>query len=236
MSTVLIIGASRGIGHEFARQYAQAGDRVLATYRKLEDAAALKALGAEALRVDVTQPADLAALAQRLAQEHLDVAIINAGVYGPRTEGMTPVTREQFDLVMHTNVWAPLQLMSIVAPALLAARGKLALLSSRMGSIALMNDSSGWLYRASKAAANSVLRVASLELGGSGGIGGGSSDAPRGVVCMAFHPGWVQTDMGGAQAQIDVATSVSGMRRVIAAANDSHNGKFLNYTGAQLDW
>lgn len=234
MSMVLIIGASRGIGHEFARQYAQAGDRILATYRKLEDAAALKALGAETLRLDVTQPADLGALAQRLAQERLDVAVLNAGVYGPRTEGMTPVTRKQFDAVMHTNVWAPLQLMSIVAPALVAARGKLALLSSRMGSIALMTDSSGWLYRASKAAANSVLRVASLELGGSGS--GGNEDKARGVVCMAFHPGWVQTDMGGAQAQIDVATSVTGMRRVIAAANDSHNGKFLNYTGAQLDW
>jgi len=69
-----------------------------------------------------------------------------------------------------------------------------------------------------------VVKVASLELGG------------QGVVCMAFHPGWVRTDMGGADADLDAATSVAGMRRVIEQANLSHNGKFLNYTGEQFDW
>jgi NAD(P)-dependent dehydrogenase (short-subunit alcohol dehydrogenase family) len=69
-----------------------------------------------------------------------------------------------------------------------------------------------------------VVKVASLELGG------------QGVVCMAFHPGWVRTDMGGAEADIDAATSVTGMRRVIEQANLSYNGKFLNYTGEQFDW
>jgi NAD(P)-dependent dehydrogenase (short-subunit alcohol dehydrogenase family) len=93
-----------------------------------------------------------------------------------------------------------------------------------MGSVSLMSSSAGWLYRASKAALNSAVRSASLELG------------PRGVVCIAFHPGWVRTDMGGAGADIDVATSVAGMRRVLAAANESHNGKFINYGGEQLSW
>jgi NAD(P)-dependent dehydrogenase (short-subunit alcohol dehydrogenase family) len=87
-----------------------------------------------------------------------------------------------------------------------------------------MSSSAGWLYRASKAAVNAAVKSASLELG------------PRGVVCVAFHPGWVRTDMGGAGADIDVADSVSGMRRVLAAANPSHNGKFLNYGGEQLSW
>lgn len=228
MSVVLIVGASRGIGLEFARQYAQAGDRVLATYRKREDADTLHALGAEPLPLDVTDAAAIAQLEQRLAPERLDVVVLNAGVYGPRTQGIEDgieaVTMAQFDTVMHTNVWGPMQLIGATAPALRAARGKLALISSRMGSVALMTDSSGWLYRASKAAANALLRAASLELGA------------QGVVCMAFHPGWVKTDLGGAGAQLEAATSVSGMRRVIAAANDSHNGKFLNYTGAQLDW
>ena len=92
------------------------------------------------------------------------------------------------------------------------------------GSISLAGSNAGWLYRASKAALNSALRSASLELG------------PQGVVCMAFHPGWVRTDMGGAGADIDPAASVSGMRRVIGSANDSHNGKFLTYSGEQLSW
>jgi NAD(P)-dependent dehydrogenase (short-subunit alcohol dehydrogenase family) len=97
-------------------------------------------------------------------------------------------------------------------------------MSSKMGSVSLMSSSAGWLYRASKAAVNAAVKAASLELG------------PRGVVCVAFHPGWVKTDMGGADADIDVATSVAGMRRVLAAANESHNGKFLNYSGEQLSW
>jgi NAD(P)-dependent dehydrogenase (short-subunit alcohol dehydrogenase family) len=105
-----------------------------------------------------------------------------------------------------------------------AERGRLAVVSSRMGSVSLMSSSAGWLYRASKAAVNAAVKAASLEL------------APRGVVCVAFHPGWVRTDMGGAGADIDVETSVSGMRRTLAQANASHNGKFLNYGGEQLSW
>ena len=93
-----------------------------------------------------------------------------------------------------------------------------------MGSVGLMTSSSGWLYRASKAALNAALKAASIELG------------PQGVACVAFHPGWVRTDMGGAGADLDVVESVTSMRRVLAAANASHNGKFLNYTGEQLAW
>jgi NAD(P)-dependent dehydrogenase (short-subunit alcohol dehydrogenase family) len=112
----------------------------------------------------------------------------------------------------------------LLAPRLAESGAKLAVVSSRMGSIGLMANPSSWLYRASKAAVNAVLRAASLELGA------------RGVACMAFHPGWVRTDMGGSGAAIDVAESVGGLRRVIAHANDSHNGKFLNYTGEHLSW
>jgi NAD(P)-dependent dehydrogenase (short-subunit alcohol dehydrogenase family) len=145
-------------------------------------------------------------------------------VSGPRSSGITAVTQAQFDAVMHTNVLATMQLLPVLAPALENARGKLAVISSRMGSSTLMATPTSWLYRASKAALNSVLKAASLELG------------PKGVVCMAFHPGWVKTDMGGASADIDVQTSVNGLRRVIESANASHNGKFLNYTGEQFDW
>jgi NAD(P)-dependent dehydrogenase (short-subunit alcohol dehydrogenase family) len=125
---------------------------------------------------------------------------------------------------MHTNVLAPMHLLTELAPHLAEGGAKVAVISSRMGSIGLMASTSGWLYRASKAAVNAVLRVTSLELG------------PRGVVCMAFHPGWVRTDMGGASASIDAVESVTNLRRVIAQANDSHNGKFLNYTGEHLSW
>lgn len=224
MSTVLVVGASRGIGYEFARQYAADGARVIATHRKPEDAARLRAVGARPIALDVLDAAALADFGARLASDRIDVAILAAGVYGPRTTGLEPPAPTEFDAVMHVNVRAPMLLIPVLAPRLVAARGKLAVLSSRMGATGTMGHATGWLYRASKAALNNVLKSASLELG------------PQGVICMAFHPGWVRTDMGGAGADIDVTESVTRMRYVIAAANDSHNGKFLNYNGEQLSW
>ena len=224
MSTVLVIGASRGIGLEFARQYTADGARVIATVRRAEDTARLRELGAKPLLLDVLDEAAVAQFGAQLHGEKLDVAIYNAGVYGPRTTAIAAPGGLDFDNVMHTNVRAPMQLIPQLVPALAATGGKLALVSSRMGSVSLMSSTSGWLYRVSKAAANAALRAASLELG------------PHGVVCVAFHPGWVRTEMGGASADIDAATSVAGIRRVLATANASQNGKFLNFNGEQLSW
>jgi NAD(P)-dependent dehydrogenase (short-subunit alcohol dehydrogenase family) len=224
MTTVLVIGASRGIGREYVRQYAADGATAIGTARSEAGRAAVREAGGEPLSLDVLDDAAVAALATRLGDRTIDIAIINAGVYGPRVTALTPPGNEEFDLVMRTNVRAPMQLLSALAPILTASRGKAAVVSSKMGSVSMMSSSAGWLYRASKAAVNAVVKAASLELG------------PRGVVCVAFHPGWVKTDMGGVGADIDVATSVAGMRRVLAAANESHNGKFLNYGGEQLSW
>jgi len=224
MPTVLVIGASRGIGLEFARQYAADGARVIATARDDAGAARLRELGAKPLRLDVQDEAQVAGFGEQLKGENLDLAVYNAGVYGPRTTALAAPGGLDFDAVMHTNVRAPMQLMPQLAPLLAPTAGKLAMITSSMGSISRMSSTSGWLYRVSKAAANAALRCASLELG------------PQGIVCIAFHPGWVRTAMGGAGADIDAATSVAGMRRVLAAANASQSGKFLNYKGEQLAW
>jgi NAD(P)-dependent dehydrogenase (short-subunit alcohol dehydrogenase family) len=223
-AAVLIIGASRGIGLEFVRQYAAAGRRVLATYRAPADAERLRALGAEPLPLDVLDADAIAGLGRQLAGEQLAVAVINAGVYGPRSQGLVAPDAAAFDAVMHTNVLAAMRLIPALTPALAAARGRLAVLSSRMGSLSAMQSSSGWLYRASKAALNAVLKAASIELGA------------QGIVCVALHPGWVRTDMGGAAADIEAAASVAGMRRAIDAADASCNGGFFNYGGERLDW
>jgi len=220
---VLVVGASRGIGLEFVRQYRADGARVLATHRAAADAARLRALGAEPLPLDVLDAGAIAGLGRRLAGERLDVAIFNAGVFGPRTPGVVAPEAEAFDMVMHTNVLAAMRLIPLLAPAL-AGGGRLAVLSSRMGSLSLMQSSSGWLYRASKAALNAVLKAASVELGA------------QGIVCVALHPGWVRTDMGGAGADIDAADSVAGMRRVIAAADAASNGGFFDCGGERLAW
>jgi len=224
MSTILIIGASRGIGREFTRQYAADGGRVIATHRRQEDAAALRQLGARPLHLDVDDAESVAGLGWHLDGERVDVALIVAGAYGPRTTDLTPPTDEEFSAVMRTNILAPMRLIPMLSQSLAAARGKLAVLSSRMGSIGSTRSTAGWLYRASKAGLNSVLKCASLELGS------------QGVVCVALHPGWVRTDMGGAGADLEVGDSVASMRRVLAAINASHNGRFLNYDGTQLEW
>jgi NAD(P)-dependent dehydrogenase (short-subunit alcohol dehydrogenase family) len=223
-TAVLVIGASRGIGLEFVRQYAADGARVIGTARSDDGLAAVRGAGGEPLRLDVLDAAAVAALPAQLRGRAIDVAVVNAGVYGPRVSTIAAPGNDEFDLVMRTNVRAPMQLIAALAPALTDARSKIAVVSSRMGSVSLMSSSAGWLYRASKAAVNAAVRAASLELG------------PRGLVCVAFHPGWVRTDMGGAGADIDATASVAGMRRVLAAANTSHNGKFLNYGGEQLSW
>jgi len=221
---VLIIGASRGIGLEFVRQYLAEGARVIATHRDPALAAPLRARGAEPLLLDVLDEPAIARLGRMLAGDRLAVAIINAGIYGPRTKDLVAPAADAFDAVMRTNVLAAMRLIPVLAPPLAAAGGRLAVLSSRMGSLSLLQSSSGWLYRASKAALNGVLKAASVELGA------------QGIVCLALHPGWVRTDMGGAGAEVGVADSVAGMRRVIAGADTAANGGFFDYRGERLPW
>ncbi|CAN0623844.1 Short-chain dehydrogenase/reductase SDR [Burkholderia multivorans] len=225
MKNVLIVGASRGLGREFVRQYRRDGWNVIATARDDASLAALRTLGAHAHPLDVAQPAQIAALGATLDGERLDAAVVVAGIYGPHTEGVETVTADEFDAVMHTNVRGPMQLLPILLPLVEDTRGVLAVVSSRMGSIAEATGTTGWLYRVSKAALNDVLRIASLQT--------------RHAACISLHPGWVRTDMGGAQAAIDPETSVTGMRHVIAeAAADVAlaNGRFFQYDGVELSW
>jgi NAD(P)-dependent dehydrogenase (short-subunit alcohol dehydrogenase family) len=220
----LIIGASRGIGHELARQYRADGWEVIGTARDETGLAKLAALGAKTLRLDATDTNAPSTLEAGIAGKDLDVAVFCAGIYGPRTQKLEPPSENEFDPVMRTNVLAAMRLAPLTAGALSRNSGKLAVISSRMASIGIRSAPSGWLYRASKAALNSVLKDMSLVLG------------PQGVTCVTFHPGWVRTDMGGAGADIDVATSVAGIRSTLASLTPAQNGSFLNYDGAVIPW
>jgi NAD(P)-dependent dehydrogenase (short-subunit alcohol dehydrogenase family) len=222
MKKVLVVGASRGIGLELVRQYRADGAAVTGTSRNEEGRRRLEALGARALTLDVAHAAGAAALAWPIDGEAFDVVIINAGVYGPRSEGLQTPTEAVFDEVMHTNVLGAMRVLPQVLDAL-APGARLAIISSRMGSMALRENNAGWLYRASKAALNSVLKDASLELAGK-------------AICIAFHPGWVRTDMGGSGADLDVTRSVADMRRTLAGLQPAHNGRFFNHDGAPLAW
>ena len=221
MAHALIIGASRGIGAEFVRQYRAEGWQVTATARGDEALAALRAQGATAIALDVTSAESVSRLAWQLEGASFDVIVNVAGVL-KRQSGLEAPSDADFDHTMHANVLAPMRVLPQLVDKL-APGAKLALISSKMGSMGARNATSSWLYRASKAAANSVLKDISLEWAGK-------------AVCVSFHPGWVRTDMGGAGADIGVEDSVAGMRRVIAGLAAQDNGRFLNYDGSEIPW
>ena len=135
MATVLVIGASRGIGLELVRQYREAGDRVIATARDDAGLARLQDLGAQALRVDVANPASVSGFSWQLDGEKLDVALYVAGVMD-RAGATTPPTQQAFDRVMHANVLGLMQVIPQVLPMVEEAGGVFAALTSRMSQIA----------------------------------------------------------------------------------------------------
>lgn len=221
MATVLVLGASRGIGLEFARQYREAGARVIATARDDAGLQRLGALGAKALRLEVTEPASISGLGWQLDGEKIDIALYVAGVMS-HGRATAPPTREEFDRVMHTNVLGAMQAIPQVVPLVEAAQGRMAFISSRMGCIGEVASSHSWTYRVSKAALNMAVAAA-------------QHDYP-GAVLVALHPGWVRTDLGGDGAPLSAADSVRSMRRTLEHLTAAERGAFLDRDGARLAW
>ncbi len=217
---ILVLGASRGIGLEFVRQYAHAGAQVTATARKDAGLQKIKALGAKALRLDVADPQSVSGLAWMLDGETFDIALYVAGVY---TQGgaTTPPTRDEFDGTMHANVLGAMQTIPQVAPLVEAANhghgGKFIFITSGMGSIGENESSFGWTYRVSKAALNMAVIAA-------------QHDYPKALL-LPMCPGWVRTDMGGPGASISVEESVGAMRTTIAALTAKNKGQYLHHDG-----
>lgn len=221
MPTALIIGASRGIGRELVRQYVADGWRVMATARDEAGLAQLQSLGAQALRVDVANPASVTSLAWLLDGEKLDLALYVAGVMD-RASASTPPTQDAFDRVMHTNVMGAMMVIPQIAPMVEEAGGVLACISSVMGSLQDTRSSDAALYRISKAALNMVVRTAQPEY-------------PRARL-VAMHPGWVQTEMGGANATLTPEHAVTRMRQTLAHLTPEQGGQFLSYDGSTIAW
>jgi len=219
---VLVVGASRGIGLELTRQYREQGARVTATARSSQALDALRAVGATPIALDVASAESASRLAWQVDGEAFDVIVFCAGVYGPRTTALEPPTEAEFAEVMNTNVLGPMRVIPSLVDAL-APGAKLVLLSSRMGAIGPRTGHQGWLYRASKAAANSVLKDVSQVLAGR-------------CVCVSMHPGWVRTEMGGADGELAPEQSASDLRRVVAALTPADNGRFINHDGATIAW
>ena len=217
MPKVLITGANRGLGLEFARQYKNAGWEIVATAR--ESSPELDGLGVE---VDKLEMSDLDAV-ERFGKGfgRLDLLIANAGTYGPREVRDAKAGRQWAETFI-VNTIAPFLLAQAVLPAVKSARGKLIAVSTKMGSIA-DNTSGGFIaYRSSKSALNSAWRSLAV----------GNPD----VVCAVLHPGWVQTRMGGSSAPLGPEESIAGMRRVIDSLGPEQSGGFFAYDGAEVPW
>lgn len=231
MKTVLITGANRGIGLEHARQYASRGVRVFATARAPDQADDLQSLAAKhADRVtivpyDAEDDAAAATLKRAVGDAPLDLLFANAGTMGGRGQSFGAIDEEHVIELFRINALAPLKLAEAFADNVARSERKvMAFQTSLMGSIA-DNGSGGYYgYRLSKAALNMVAKGVSVDL------------KRRGVIVVVLHPGWVQTDMGGATAPVPVERCVRGEQELLDALTPAHSGRFFNYDGRELPW
>ncbi|MGB5510687.1 MAG: SDR family oxidoreductase [Woeseiaceae bacterium] len=221
---VLITGANRGIGLELARQYKEAGWRVIGTARKPEQAEELRALDARVLQLDVTDQQSIDRMAEELGEQSLDLLINNAGIF-PRVRTIADVNFDDVTRTFAVNTVGPMRVSRALLSNLRSGElKKVVNITSRLGSITDNSGGGYYGYRESKAALNMFTRSLANEL---------SAD---GFICVVVHPGWVQTDMGGASATLTVEESAQGIRKVIANLSPDDNGTFWNFDGAPLPW
>ncbi|MDP3711017.1 MAG: SDR family oxidoreductase [Mycobacteriales bacterium] len=217
-------GSARGIGLELVRLYLAAGAQVWATVRSTDDAKRLEVLGAAAPVVDVTDARSVDHLATLISDRAIDLLINNAGVLGPERQSTSDMDFEGFADVLAVNTLGPLRVTQALLPALLrSGEATVAVVTSRMGSLSYAKSDTV-AYRASKAAANKVTQCLATDL------------EPRGVVVAAVHPGWVRTNIGGQEADIDPVTSARGIVQVLQGLTMKDTGRFWNYDGAALAW
>ena len=221
---VLVTGANRGLGLEFVKQLQGMGYEVIGTARNPDKATDLKATGARVEQLDVADQASVASLATRLMGVSVDILINNAGMLNRADSTLDTLDFEVMERSFQVNSLGPLRVTQALLPNLKAGQRKtIVSITSRLGSIEL---STGGLYsyRTSKTALNQINKIISTEL------------VPQGFTCVVMHPGWVRTDMGGANATLTKAESISSMLGVIEHLTTESTGKFFNYDGEELPW
>ncbi|KQT46479.1 short-chain dehydrogenase [Methylobacterium sp. Leaf456] len=220
----LIVGASRGLGLGLAETFAEQGWQVVATQRSSSpELERLTGTGVRVETADIDDDASVAALQQRLNGQTFDLVFVVAGVATESDKPLHAVSRAVNAQVYLTNAVSPILFAEAFADRI-APGGTLAFMSSVLGSVAL-NEDGGWEnYRASKAALNTNARSFAVR------------HAERDYGILLLHPGWVRTDMGGAEADLDVATSVNGMVAVIEAFAGRRDVAYLDYRGETLAW
>ena len=226
MTTVLITGANRGIGLEFAKQYAADGADVIACCREPAKADTLKSIkGKTRLMVLTVDDRDsVGALKQELGSTPIDILINNAGISGPRGRPEGIIDFDSWLKTFAVNSLAPVMMAFAFEDNLKAGREKkLVTITSQLGSIASHGGGAS-AYNASKAAVNSFMHGLALAW------------ARSGLLVGIFHPGWVKTDMGGASAPVAPQESVKGLRAQITKLSAANSGSYLDYNGREIAW
>lgn len=227
--TVLIIGASRGLGYAMAEEYLKHGWSVVGTVRgdsrtKLHDLAARSDSRVQIETLDVNFPDQIAALRRRLAGRTFDVLFVNAGTTNNnQDETVAEVATEEFVRVMVTNALSPMRVVEALQD-LVPPTGTIGVMSSGQGSVANNTNGMREVYRGSKAALNTFMRSFAAR----------HSDGSRAMVLMA--PGWVRTELGGQDAPLTIEDSVPSLVKVLMGVQGKAGLQYLDYLGRTVPW
>ena len=229
-AAVLITGANRGLGFEFARQYATDGWRVFATCRNPATASELRRLAQDrrgrlnVVAMDVSDAESVKNAAKQLKDVAIDVLINSAGIAGVPGQKTGNVDYNSWAQVLNVNTMGPLRVLESFCDHIVGERRLVVTITSGMGSLTENTSGGSIAYRSSKAAVNMVMRSAAIDL------------APSGITCVLVNPGWVRTDMGGPKAPLSPQESVTAMRQLIKTLGPDQSGKFYNYNGREYPW
>jgi NAD(P)-dependent dehydrogenase (short-subunit alcohol dehydrogenase family) len=231
MPVVLITGANRGLGFEFARQYQDDGWRIFAACRDPTSAGELQRLAKDSsgkltiVAMDVTDSTSIRKAATQLDDVAIDLVINSAGIIGVSGQRAGNVDYESWARVLDVNTMGPLRVIETFIDHIARSERRLVVtVTSGMGSIGDNTSGGSIAYRTSKAAVNMMMRSAAIDL------------APRRITCVVVNPGWVKTDMGGPGATLTPLESVTALRRLIETLGPNNSGKFYHYDGSEYPW
>jgi NAD(P)-dependent dehydrogenase (short-subunit alcohol dehydrogenase family) len=229
MTTVLITGANRGIGLELSQQYFTNGDRVYACCRNTNTAEELTALancsdGKVTIHtMDVSSEDSIKACAEDLSGTSINVLINNAGVYGGEHQSFGDANLADWLMTLQINTIGPFRVAEAFQKHLQSANNpKMMTISSQVGASTFSMPI--YAYASSKAAVNKVMQILASEW------------QQHGISVSLIHPGWVQTDMGGADAAITPQESAEGIRQVIEKMDMTNTGSFFKWNGEIHPW
>ncbi|MCW8933973.1 MAG: SDR family oxidoreductase [Gammaproteobacteria bacterium] len=230
MNTILITGTNRGIGLELVNQYADNNWRVFACCRSPENAPALQKLADENSNIsvhalDVSDSQQITALASELKNTPIDILFNNAGIYGPYDANFGNTNEQEWLACFRINTLSPMKMSEAFVKHVASSQLKtIATMSSKMGSMSDNGSGGSYLYRSSKAAVNAVMTSMAIDL------------KPQGIKVAILHPGWVKTDMGGPNGEINTVKCVLQLQKTLSTLSLDNSGGFFDIDGTIIPW